>query len=142
MGEKQKNVKRVVLDTNVLVSSLLFTGELSKIVDLWQKGELVPLISRETFQELRAVLAYPKFSLTPDEIQSIIETEILPYFEVVEVREKVRGVCRDPGDDKFIACALSGSAHFIVSGDKDLTDLKRYQTVRIIKASEFLRLFE
>jgi putative PIN family toxin of toxin-antitoxin system len=142
MGETPKKVRRVVLDTNVLVSALLFTGELSKIVDLWQRGEVVPLISRETFDELRAVLQYPKFSLAPDEIQSIIENEILPYFEVVEIKENVRGVCRDPGDDKFLACALSGSAHFIVSGDKDLIVLKSYKTIRIIKAFEFLKLFE
>ena len=142
MGETPRKVRRVVLDTNVLVSALLFTGELSKMVDLWHQGEVVPLISRETFDELRAVLSYPKFSLAPEEIQSIIENEILPYFEVVEIKEKVRGVCRDPGDDKFIACALSGAAHFILSGDKDLTDLKRYKTIKIIKASEFLRLFK
>ncbi len=60
---------------------------------------------------------------------------------VVVVKENVRGVCRDPGEDMFLACALSGSAQFIVSGDEDLTDLKRYKTVRIIKAPEFLRLF-
>ena len=142
MGETPRKVRRVVLDTNVLVSALLFTGELSKIVDLWQRGKAVPLISRETFEELRAVLEYSKFSLAPDEIQGIIEDEILPYFEVVEVKENVRGVCRAPADDKFLACALAGSAHFILSGDKDLTDLKSYRTIRIIKASEFLRLYE
>ena len=142
MGETPKKIRRVVLDTNVLVSAVLFTGELSKIVDLWQRGKVVPLISKETFEELRAVLEYSKFSLAPDEIQGIIEDEILPYFEVVEVKENVRGVCRGPGDDKFLACALAGSAHFIVSGDKDLTDLKSYRTIRTIKASEFLRLYE
>ena len=77
-----------------------------------------------------------------EEIQSIIETEILPYFEVVEIKQKVHGVCRDPEDDKFLACALSGAAHFILSGDKDLTDFKRYKSIRIIKASEFLKLFK
>jgi len=142
MGKTPKKVRRVVLDTNILVSALLFTGELSKMVDLWRQGKVVPLISRETFEELRAVLEYPKFSLAPDEIQAIIENEILPFFEVVEIRRNVRGVCRDPGDDKFLACALSGSAHFLLSGDKDLIELKKYKSIRIIKASEFLKLFE
>lgn len=130
------------MDTNVLVSALLFTSELSKFVGLWQKGKIIPLVSRETFDELMAVLEYPKFSLSRDEIRSILENEILPYFEVVEISESVRGVCRDPGDDKFIACALSAPADFLVSGDKDLTDLKRYKTVKIIPASEFLRMYE
>ena len=142
MGETPKKVRRVVLDTNVLVSALLFTGKLSKIVGLWRQGKVIPLISRETFEELRAVLEYPKFSLAPDELQSIIENEILPFFEVVEIQENVRGVCRDPGDDKFIACAVSAPADFLVSGDKDLTDLKRYKTVKIIRVSEFLSMYE
>jgi putative PIN family toxin of toxin-antitoxin system len=139
---KKKAVKRLVLDTNVLISSLLFRGEASRIVALWQKGKIVPLISKETFDELRAVLEYPKFSLSRAEIQSIIEDEILPFFEVVEVQENVRGVCRDPDDDKFISCAVSGEADWIVSGDKDLSDLAKYQSVRIIHVSEFIRRFD
>ena len=142
MGKTPKKIRRVVLDTNVLISALLFTGEPSKIVELWQRGRFVPLICRETFEELRAVLKYPKFSLVPDEIQSIIESEILPFFEVVEIKKRVKGICRDPEDDKFIACAVSGSADFLITGDKDLIDLKSYETVEIIKASEFLKIFE
>ena len=89
MGKKQKEVGRVVLDTNVLVSSLLFKGERSKLVLLWQKGKIIPVISTETFHELKTVLEYPKFSLSQDEIKSLFEHEILPYFEVVEVTRDV-----------------------------------------------------
>ncbi len=140
MGKKQEKVKRVVLDTNVLVSALLFRGELSKIVGLWQKGKIIPLISKETFSELRTVLGYPKFSLTQEERDSIIENEILPYFEIVQVVKEVKGVCRDPEDDKFISCAISASADYIVSGDKDLFDLEQYKSTKIIKASDFLKM--
>ena len=142
MGKKPKKIIRVVLDTNVLISSLLFKGELSRIVTLWQEGKILPIISRETFDELRTVLEYPKFSLTAAEIKSLIEHEILPFFEVVQVSEHVRGACRDPGDDKFISCAISANADFIVTGDKDLPDLKKYQFVRIIHASSFIKMFE
>lgn len=142
MGKKQEKVKRVVLDTSVLISALLFRGELSKFVELWKKGKIVPAISKETFQELRNVLEYPKFSLSQDEIKSIIENEVLPFFEVVEVKKDIKGVCRDPEDDKFISCALSASVDYIVSGDKDLSDLKQYKTVKIIKASDFSKMFD
>jgi putative PIN family toxin of toxin-antitoxin system len=91
---------------------------------------------------LTAVLKYPKFSLVPDEIQSIVEEEILPYFEVVEIGKGVKGVCRDPEDHKFIACAVCGSADFLVTGDKDLLDLKPSKAVRIIRPSDFLKIFE
>jgi putative PIN family toxin of toxin-antitoxin system len=142
VGKKPKKIIRVVLDTNILISALLFKGELSRILGLWQEGKMVPIISRETFDELKLVLEYPKFSLSRTEIESLIRREILPFFEVVNVSEHVKGVCRDPGDDKFISCAISASADFIVTGDKDLSVLKKYQFVRIIQASEFMKMFE
>ena len=140
MGKKKEKVKKVVLDTSVLISALLFKGELSKLVDLWQKGKIVPIISKATFRELRSVLEYPKFSLSEEEINTIIGNEVLPHFEVVEVTKDVKGVCRDPADYKFISCALSASAGYIVSGDKDLCDLNRYKSVRIVTPSDFFKI--
>jgi putative PIN family toxin of toxin-antitoxin system len=132
----------VVLDTNVLISALLFKGELSRIVGLWQKGKIIPVISKETFDELRTVLEYSKFSLSRAEIKSLIEHDILPFFEVVNVSKHVKGTCRDPEDDKFISCAISASVDWIVTGDKDLSDLKKYQSIRIIHASDFIKMFD
>ncbi len=139
MGKRQEKVNRVVLDTNVLVSALLFKGRLSRLVELWQKRKIIPVISRETFAELTLVLHYPKFSLSKDEIRSLIEHEILPHFEVIEVVKNVKGVCRDAGDDKFISCALSASVDCILSGDKDFCDLGQYKTVKIMNSSDFLK---
>ena len=142
MGARQKAVIRVVLDTNVVVSALLFQTTLSKIVALWQGGAVIPVISKDTFQELQTVLAYPKFAFTPDEVRALLEGEILPFFEVVEAVEDVKGVCADPADDKFLACALSASADYLVSGDKALTELKQYKSVRIITPADFLKMFD
>jgi putative PIN family toxin of toxin-antitoxin system len=142
VGKKPKKISRVVLDTNVLISCLLFKGKLSRIVELWQKGKIVPIISKETFEELRIVLEYPKFSLSHVEIKSLIEHEILPYFEVVNVSKHVKGACRDPGDDKFISCAISANADGMVTGDKDLSDMKKYRSLRIIHVSDFIKVFE
>ena len=140
MGKKKEKVRNVVLDTSVLISALLFKGELSKFVGLWQKGKIVPVISKDTYQELRSVLEYPKFSLSQEEINTIIGNEVLPHFEVVEVTKEIKGVCRDAADDKFISCALSASASYIVSGDKDLCDLNRYKSVRIVTPSDFFKI--
>ncbi len=141
MGKKEKTLKTVVLDTNILVSALLFRGELSGIVDLWKKGKFIPLLSKETFEEFRTVLEYPKFSLTAEELQVIIEEEVLPYFDIIEIEGKIRRICRDPDDDKFIACAESASADLIVTGDMDLLDIGKYKSVKIIGASAFLKMF-
>ncbi len=141
MGKKEKAAIKIVLDTNILISSLLFKGELSGIVDLWKEGRIIPMFSRETFREFKKVLEYPKFSLTRQEINLIIDEEVLPYFEIIEIIDKVRGVCRDGDDDKFIACAVNASADFIVSGDKDLLDIYEYKSIRIIGALELLKMF-
>jgi putative PIN family toxin of toxin-antitoxin system len=142
MGARQKAVMRVVLDTNVVVSALLFKTTLSKIIALWQRGAIIPAVSKDTFQELQTVLAYPKFALTQDEIRAMLEGEILPFFEVIEVRADVKGICADPADDKFLACALAASVDYLVSGDKALIDLKQYKSIKIIKPSEFLKMFD
>lgn len=141
MGKKEKKPLRVVLDTNILISTLLFRGELSEIVGLWKSGRVLPVISKETFRELRDILEYPKFRLTKDEIRMIIEEEVLPFFEVVDVHDRMIGVCSDPDDDKFLSCALAASVDFIVSGDRHLCSIGAYKTLRIITASEFLKLF-
>ena len=142
MGTKEKVIRKVVLDTNILISSILFKGTLSRIVDLWKDGKILPVISRETFHEFKTVLEYPKFKLTKGETKAIIEEEILPFFEIVEITNTVSGICKDPDDDKFIACALSASADFIVSGDKDLCDVVTHKSIKIISASHLLKIID
>jgi uncharacterized protein len=129
---------RVVLDTNVLVSAILLKGRLSMFQELWKDGTLSPLLSRETFQEFKTVLGYPKFSLSADEITAIIEDEILPYFEVIVIKEKIEGVCRDPNDDMFLAVAVNAQAPYVVTGDKDLLALRRYKSIAIVTPQEYL----
>jgi len=139
MGKKKKGVTRVVLDTNVLVSALLFKGTVSRFVALWQQGSLAPLLSKETFGELRKVLTYPRFALDQEEIRAILEDAVLPFFEIVDPVEPIEGVCADPDDDPFIACAVSGGAEFVVTGDAQPVGLRGYKTVRFVTPSEFLK---
>ena len=131
-------MKRVVLDTNVLVSALIFKGRLAGFVACWKNGGIVPVISRETFTELKTVLHYPKFALTADEIQTIIEDEILPFFEVVDIKKSINGVCRDPYDDMFLSVAVNARAAWIVTGDKDLLELGKYGAVHIVAPQDFM----
>ena len=135
-------MSRVVLDTNVLVSALLLKGRLNKLVDLWKTGVMNPVLSRETFSELIAVLGYPKFNLSDSEIKMVIEDEILPFFVVAEMKEEVSGICRDPHDDMFLAVACNARASLIVTGDKDLLELKKFKSVKIVTAREYLDMME
>jgi putative PIN family toxin of toxin-antitoxin system len=141
MGAKKKTL-RVVLDTNVLVSALILKGRLSRLVDLWRMGRITPVLSRETFEEFKRVLEYPKFSLSKSEIQGILQQEILPFFEVAEPVDQVAGVCRDPDEDTFLACAASAKVAFLVSGDKDLCSLGKFGPVRILRPDQLLSMLD
>ena len=116
-------MKRVVVDTNVLVSGLLFNGKPGELVELWKKGRIIPLCSKGIVKEYLRVLAYPKFQLSESEIDLLLTHEILPYFEVLTVKPGKPFVTMDPSDDKFIWCAIEGCAEVIVSGDEHLLNL-------------------
>ena len=130
---------RVVLDTNVLVSALLFTGTASEILPLWQKGVITILLSRDVLEEYLRVLSYLKFQLAEAEIKALIEEELLPFVTVVKPKRRLSVVKRDPSDNKFLECALAGKAQVIVSGDKDLISIGHYRRVRIQTPAQFLR---
>jgi uncharacterized protein len=129
---------RVVLDTNAVISALLFSGVSSKLVSLCQKGLITPLLSREILDEYLRVLSYSKFELSEKEIKELIQEEILPYAEVVKPKARLRVVRRDPSDNKFLECAVSGKAAVIISGDKELLSLGRYRQIRIQSPAQFL----
>ena len=135
----QKKIIRVVPDTNVVVSALLFGGTPGELVFWWKKRHIIPLLSKEILDEYLRVLAYPKFELTKEEILFLITREILPWFEVVEnITDKTSYVPEDPEDDKFLRCAVSGKADYLVSGDQHLLKLSA-PPVPVLSVQEFLR---
>ena len=129
---------RVVIDTNVLVSALLFGGAPGKLMALWKGGRIQPLASKEMIDEYLKVLAYPKFQLSEEEINFILYQEILPYFEPVGAKTGPVIIQDDPSDDKFIRCAQAGKASVIIYGDDHLLALKSYQGIKILTPSQFL----
>jgi putative PIN family toxin of toxin-antitoxin system len=130
---------RVVLDTNVLVSALLFTGITSELTSLWQKSSITVLLSREILEEYLRVLSYPKFELSETEIRDLMGEELLPYATVINPTRRLHVVERDPSDNKFIECAVTGRARVIISGDKDLLSLGKYRHIRIRSPAQFFR---
>lgn len=118
---------RVVLDTAVVVSALLFeAGRLSYVRDAWTAGRLMPLVSRDTTTELLRVLGYPKFDLRPEEVETVLSA-YLPFVEAVDVKGDLRGLprCSDPDDQMFIELAHVGEAEALVTGDQALLAMKR-----------------
>jgi len=130
---------RVVIDTNVLVSALLFGGKPGKLVSLWKKGKIQPCLSREMVDEHLRVLSYPKFELSENEIEYLIYHEILPYFEMIAVKERPEIVHADRSDDKFLHYAAAARVASIISGDHHLLALKAHARIPILTVDQFLR---
>lgn len=130
---------RAVLDTNVLVSALLFSGPPSQLVPAWQGGRLCPIVSAEILEEYVRVLAYSKFKLTGSEILSLIEEDVLPFVDTVRAKPISVPTLRDPDDMKSLACAVSARVHWLVSGDDDLLSIGKVESVEIVSVTNFLR---
>jgi uncharacterized protein len=131
---------RVVLDTNVILSALLFrSARVSWIAEAWKGKRLIPLVSKETLVELLRVLTYPKFKLTPAERQCVLEA-FLPYAETVQTTAiQSLPQCRDPHDQKFLILAKQGGADFLVTGDADLLAVKNLNMCPVITPEEFAK---
>jgi len=84
------------------------------------------------------VLAYPKFRLSDQEIRALVEEELLPFVDTVRVRRRLAVVQRDPDDNKFLECAVTGRASYLVTGDRDLRELESFRGITILTAGEFL----
>ena len=136
---------RVVLDTNVAVSALLFEQRrLAWLRHFWQSQRIIPLLDKACTAELLRVLAYPKFSLSAHEIETLLAT-YLPYAEVVKhlgwpAQSLPR--CGDPDDQMFLLLADRGDAEVLVTGDGALLELVGSVQFAIETPKEFRRRFE
>jgi putative PIN family toxin of toxin-antitoxin system len=106
---------------------------------IWRTGAAKPLVSRATTSELLRVLAYPKFKLTEDDQNELLE-DFLPFAEAVIVPGPAPRTprCRDPKDVPFLELALSARADALVTGDADLLALKDRFPVPILRPEEWL----
>jgi uncharacterized protein len=129
---------RVVIDTNLVLSALVFGGSTAKLRLAWQDDRFTPLASKATITELIRVLAYPKFKLTKSEQEDLL-ADYLPFCETVLMPEVLPAIpdCRDPFDAPFLVLAMVGRADYLVTGDRDLLCLADQFFCPIIKADRF-----
>jgi putative PIN family toxin of toxin-antitoxin system len=129
---------RAVLDTNVLISSVIATGVPHEIVVKGFNSEYQIVVSVATLTEFRdTLLKYPeKFHMGEEDIQQEVET--IRYFaEFVDPEEEITAVEDDPDDDKFLEAAVAGNVDYIVSGDRHLLDLDSFREINIVDPREF-----
>lgn len=138
-------MRRAVLDTDVIVSGILVpNGHPAQILQAWRDGRFLLITSEAIIKEVKDVLNRPRIRnkyqhLTPTTIGRLIN--LLRHHSIlVPGKFKLRVVERDPDDDKIIVAAVEGQAEYIVAGDVDLTDLKSYHGIKIVKPADFIRI--
>lgn len=130
---------RVVIDTSSLVSYVLTRSELMRqIVGLWRGEEITVLSTPATRAELAAVIGRPAIQRLSARPMDELVVGLERYSEPVPGRVSAEGACRDPKDDKFLACAAEGRADYLISSDKDLLVLRHYGGAAIVNPGQFL----
>lgn len=129
---------KAVLDTNILISSLFWKGAPYKIVQEGIKGAFIILSSVEILEETRNKLI-TKFQFPPENSDDFIEIITLNS-TIVKTTIKLSIVREDFTDDKIVECASEGTANYIVSEDKHLLKIKKYNKIKIVSPKEFIKL--
>ena len=130
---------KVVVDTNVVLSGILFGGNPRKIITAWLGKQYVLCISPELKAEIIDKLR-SKFDLPLTTVE-IIEDALDLNSEKYIPGKKVN-LCRDPNDNFLLELALESRADYLVSGDKLVLELKQYKYTKIITPKEFLRILQ
>ena len=128
---------RIVLDTNVLISGIFFSGRSFEILKAWRDDKVRLVLSPEILDEYYRTSNLLKERFTSIDVEPILNM-IAINSDLIQAPALREQVCDDPDDDKFLACALAGNAKVIVSGDKHLLRLSGYQGIIIVRPAKFV----
>jgi len=130
-----------VIDTSTLISALGWEGKPQQILNYCLEKKFKFVTSPPILQEIRDVLFREKFDFIDSSKKNEFILLLSQLADIVHPKHKV-DICRDKKDNKFIELALSAKAEIIVSSDNDLLDIKEYNGIKILSASEFLKILE
>lgn len=131
---------RIVLDTNVLMSAIFWSGIPAKILDAWQADQLKLVVSPNILEEYIRVGQILEEKYLQINIQALID-RIAIKSEILSPDLLPFSVCEDPDDDKFIETALAGNCPFIITGDKLLLKVNGFKNLKIISPSNFVKQY-
>jgi len=127
---------KVILDTNVLLSGIFFSGPPYVILKAWQEGKIEIIVSEDIIAEYQRVAEELSQQFPSVDIERILELLTI-HTEIVDTKNFQATVCEDPDDNKFISCALAGKSKIIVSGDKHLLKISGHEGIQVLKPREF-----
>ena len=131
---------RIVLDTNVFVSGIFFSGPPSRILEAWRDDNVQLAISPDIFHEYQRIGSELSKQFPIVDLNSILGLVII-HAVMFPSPKLPEPVCEDPDDDKFIACAITSKSNVIVSGDKHLLKVSGFRGINILKPREFVDIF-
>ena len=129
--------RRVVLDTNILVSAILFGGKPRLILDDVIAGRIDCFLSSEILDELNTVLQRPKFGFTASQRLDIMD-ELRRTCEIIQPSSELSVQITDPDDKIILECAIDANAEYIISGDTDLKRLHPFNGIQILAPALYL----
>jgi uncharacterized protein len=131
---------KAVFDTNVLVAAFVTEGVCAKLLGRARRKQLDLVISPFIVKEFENVFL-KKFSASKEQIRTATKL-ISEAAQIVSHESMASGICRDPDDDQILSCALSAEADYLVTGDRDLLELKEFHGIKILTPGVFELLFE
>ena len=131
----------VVLDTNVIISAILFGGPPKRVLEYVICGTIKMAISLDILREVQDVLSRPKFGF-PSEASAEIIRELQEISTLTYPTKTLNVVQTDPDDNRIIECAVESKASVIISGDSGLLNLGEYEKIRILSPVGFLDVFK
>lgn len=138
---------KVVLDTNIFVSSLLVKAGLpAQVLDAWRERQYLLIVSPAIIAEIRATLSYSrirrKYAITDEDVEHLVALLEQDALLVPGDADVVGSIPEDPADEMVLACAIDAQADVIVSGDRHLVDLSSYRSIPVLTARQFLERLE
>jgi len=128
---------KVVLDTNVFISGIFWTGKSNEILNYWKFGRFDIVSSLEIIEEFVKVMKDFKIQLTDEQIKEWVDM-IISNSIIVEPKEKINIVKEDLKDNIFVETAVAGNVEYIVSQDKHLLKIKEFRQIKIVTPEDFL----
>ena len=126
----------VVLDANVFVSGVFFSGIPGKILEAWRDGQLTLVTSPKILEEYRRVGEYLRARHEDIDLQPLLSLAATAGLVVKDINLPDQ-ICEDPDDDKFLACAIASGSKVIVSGDKHLLRVSGWRDIEVLSPRSF-----
>jgi putative PIN family toxin of toxin-antitoxin system len=131
---------RIVLDTNVFISGIFFTGPPYQILKAWRDGRVQLLVSPSILEEYQRIGAELALQFRDVDLKAFLD--LLTVQAEIVLSPTLPPVIRDdPSDDKFLEVAVAGKASYIISGDKHLLALSEFQGIQILKPRDFAQRY-